>query len=119
MPELKKFTPVLRVKDLPAALSFYRRLGFAIDFEHKFAENEKSHYAGLSRDGQSLHLSTFEENGQTNTLVFATVEDIDGLYKELTDADVTCRTPEDMSWGQREMTVRDLDGNALRFAMPI
>jgi hypothetical protein len=31
----------------------------------------------------------------------------------------TALLPEDMVWGQREMSIRDLDGNVLRFAMPI
>ena len=119
MPHLNKFTPIFRVKDLPAALSFYTRIGFAIDLEFKFSENHKTHYAGVSRDGQSLHLSTFGENGQTNTQVFVTVDDIDALHSEFVEAGLNCPAPEDMEWGQREMSLRDLDGNALRFAMPI
>jgi len=119
LPHLVKFTPILRVKDLPAALSFYTRVGFAIDFEFKFSENDRPHYAGVSRDGQSLHLSTFGENGQTNTQVFVTVDDIDALHSEFAKAGLNCLAPEDMVWGQREMSIRDLDGNVLRFAMPI
>lgn len=113
MPKLKEFTPVLRVKDLPVALEFYRRVGFAIDFEFQ------GRYAGISRDGQTLHLSTVGENGQIKTQVFVTVDDIDGLYDELVKAGVDCPyAPEDMEWAQREMSIRDPDGNALRFAMP-
>ena len=97
MVKLSKLTPILCVTDLQTALAHYRRLGFSVDFEFKFPENERTHYAGVTRDGQTLHLSTFAENGQIKSQVFVTVEDIDALYEELWAAGVECVAPLDQS----------------------
>ena len=119
MPRLEKFTPILRVKDLPAALGFYTRVLVSKEsFKFKFSENDRTHYAGVSRDGQSLHLSTFEENGQANTQVFVTVDDV-VRHSEFAKAGLNCLAPEDMVWGQREMIFEISMAMLLRFAMPL
>jgi catechol 2,3-dioxygenase-like lactoylglutathione lyase family enzyme len=51
-PILKAITPILFVRDVSAATTFYEtKLGFAIDFLH----GEPPFYGSVSRNGACLH----------------------------------------------------------------
>jgi len=52
----------------------------------------------------------------THEKMVLVVEDVDALHAELKTRGVTIDLePTDQSWGNREMYVRDPDGNSIRF----
>ena len=72
---------------------------------------------GLTRDGVWLHLSSFSGDGVAGGVVYVGVEEVDALHAELLAKGVTIDSgPVDQTWGNREMYVRDPDGNSIRFA---
>jgi catechol 2,3-dioxygenase-like lactoylglutathione lyase family enzyme len=73
---------------------------------------------GLSRDGVWLHASSFSGDGVSGGVVNLLVDDVDALHAELEGKGVAIALqPTDQTWGNREMYVRDPDGNTLRFLM--
>jgi uncharacterized glyoxalase superfamily protein PhnB len=112
----KQAIPVLHVTNSLAAEEFYcRRLGFHTDFANR-GDAADPCYMGVSRDDAQIHLSSFPGDGRTGGVVFVTVDDVDALYADLRRAGVPIALePTDQTWGNREMYVRDPDGNCMRF----
>jgi len=115
---LKLAISVLHVSDSVAAEDFYcNRLGFRRQFAHRVDVTKLNPcYMGLSRDGVSLHVSSFSGDGVSGGVVFLLVDDLDGLHAELVAKGVPIALePTDQSWGNREMHIKDADGNSIRF----
>ena len=71
---------------------------------------------GVARDGVTLHLSSFSGDAVPGGVAFLLVDDLDGLHAELVAKGVPIALePTDQTWGNREMYVRDPDGNKLAF----
>jgi uncharacterized glyoxalase superfamily protein PhnB len=71
---------------------------------------------GLTRDAAEIHVSSFSGDGVSGGVVFLVVEDVDALHTELVAKGVQIDLePTDQSWGNREMYVKDTDGNSIRF----
>jgi catechol 2,3-dioxygenase-like lactoylglutathione lyase family enzyme len=52
-------------------------------------------------------------------VVYLLVDDVDGLHEELLRKKVRIDLePTDQTWGNREMYVKDPDGNSIRFIRP-
>lgn len=115
---LKHAVPVLHVSSCAAAAAFYRALGFREEFALRpDPARPDPCYMGVSRDGVWLHLSSFSGDGVPGCVVFIAVADVDALHRELVAHGVTIETgPVDQTWGNREMYVKDPDGNSIRFA---
>jgi uncharacterized glyoxalase superfamily protein PhnB len=114
----KSAIPVLHVSSSAAALEFYcERLGFRQEFAYRIDEAKPDPcYMGLTRDGVKLHLSSFSGDGVSGGVVFLLVEDVDRLYGELLAKGVPIALkPTNQSWGNREMYLKDTDGNSIRF----
>jgi catechol 2,3-dioxygenase-like lactoylglutathione lyase family enzyme len=114
--------PILRVANIGRAVSFYCSvLGFRKDFQYSNGPHGPD-YAGVSIDGHALHLSTFPGDGPGRTATYFYVDDVDGHYAAFREAglsdDAVVFEPTDQTWGQREVYVRDPDGNVLRFGSP-
>jgi catechol 2,3-dioxygenase-like lactoylglutathione lyase family enzyme len=110
--------PVLHVTSSAAVEEFYcNRLGFRQEFAHRFDEATPDPcYMGLVRDGVRLHVSSFSGDGVSGGVVFLLVDDVDGLHQELLRKGVRIDLePTDQTWGNREMYVKDPDGNSIRF----
>jgi catechol 2,3-dioxygenase-like lactoylglutathione lyase family enzyme len=110
--------PVLHVGSSAAAEDFYcNRLGFRREFAYRLDENKPDPcYMGLARDGVELHVSSFSGDGGSGGVVFLLVEDVDALHAELVAKGVPIALePTDQTWGNREMYVKDADGNSIRF----
>lgn len=115
---LKLAIPVLHVSSSAAAEDFYsKRLGFRRTFVYRIdARREDPCYMGLERDGVSLHVSSFSGDGVAGGVVFLLVQDVDALHAELVAKGVAIDLPPtDQTWGNREMYVKDPDGNSIRF----
>jgi uncharacterized glyoxalase superfamily protein PhnB len=117
----KMAIPVLHVNRSLAAEDFYcNRLGFRREFAYRIDEAKADPcYMGLTRDKAELHLSSFSGDAVPGGVVFVVVESVDDLYEELTRKNVSIALkPTNQSWGNREMYVRDPDGNSIRFVVP-
>jgi uncharacterized glyoxalase superfamily protein PhnB len=115
---LKLAIPVLHVTNSAVAAEFYcNGLDFRQDFAHRGDETMPDPcYIGLSRDETRLHVSSFSGDGVSGGVVFLLVDDVDGLDEELIRKGVRIDLePTDQTWGNREMYVKDPDGNSIRF----
>jgi catechol 2,3-dioxygenase-like lactoylglutathione lyase family enzyme len=106
--------PVLPVRDVPRAVTFYReRLGFTPLFE-------LGPYAGVKRGAAELHL---DGSGPPTPPISAriAVRDVDALYAELERQRVIHpQEPlETKPFGMRQFSVLDADGNRITFAQPV
>ena len=113
--------PVLHVSRSLTAEDFYcNQLGFRRAFAYRIDEAKADPcYMGLTRDNAELHLSSFSGDGVAGGVVFVVVASVDDLYEELTRKNVSIALqPTNQSWGNREMYVRDPDGNSIRFVVP-
>ena len=107
-----RFAPIFSVRDLDAALDFYRRLGFTV------RPYRGGGYGFAVRDGVELHLGV--PNGEHRpATAYLFVDDADQLAAEWRAAGVEVHTPEDTEWGQHEGALVDPDGNTIRFGSPL
>lgn len=116
----KLAVPVLHVASSSAAEAFYcGQLGFRREFEYRpVPDNQDPCYLGVSRDGAWLHLSSFPGDGVPGGVVYLLVDHIEEMYEELLRNSVAIdMEPTDQTWGNREMYIRDADGNSLRFVL--
>ncbi len=102
----EEIIPIFHVKDGYKAAEWYKRLGFQIEGEHRFAPGLPL-YLFLARGEVHLHLSEHEGDARPNTLVYFYVQDVDVIAAEF-GVEVT-RQP----WA-REVALTDPDGNRLR-----
>ena len=112
--------PVLHVRSSAKAEEFYcRQLGFAVHSAYRFDEKKPDPaYIVLTRDGVWLHVSSFSGDGVAGQCVFLAVDDVDATYEELKRKGVKFdMEPTDQTWGNREVYLRDPDGNSIRFTM--
>ncbi|WP_422507673.1 bleomycin resistance protein [Stenotrophomonas sp. GZD-301] len=108
--------PQLRMTDATRSVPFYQQLGFAIDWEHRFADGMPL-FVQISRAGQQLFLSEHAGDCEPGGAVYFRVADVDALHAAFVAAGAPVfRAPADMPWGGREMMVVDPDHNRLRFA---
>lgn len=116
---LKGFSAVFTVRDVPASLAFYRdRLGFGL----RFGMGEPPSYAIIERDTVSLHLMPASQSpdGLGTSSIYVYVEDVDALHSELVGKGCAIDFgPEDLSYGMREIAVRDPDGNRITLGAPV
>ncbi len=108
---------VLAVRDLPAALEHYRRLGFDV------RAYEGGGYGYAARDGANFHLNVFArlDPWENTSTVYLYVDDADALYTEWRTSGVTGQffEPENTEYGLREGAHSDRDGNLIRFGSPL
>lgn len=109
---------IMPVRDISAALTRYKQLGFHGIPYNAANEHGQPFYAFLWRDGINLHLTLAPDlDPHSNTsAAYLYVDDPDALYAEWR---AVCpggelRQPENTSWGMREMSYSDPDGNLLR-----
>jgi catechol 2,3-dioxygenase-like lactoylglutathione lyase family enzyme len=109
---------ILPVTDVAAAVDRYTRLGFTGRIYRERTPDDKPFYAFLRRDGVDIHLALMSDlDPLANTsAVYLYVDEPDALYAEWSalKPDGELRKPEDTTWGMREMSYSDPDGNLLR-----
>lgn len=104
----EEMIPIFHVKDGKATATWYARLGFEIEGEHRFAP-ELPLYLFLRRGNIHLHLSEHKGDARPNTLVYFWVHDVDTIATEF---GVSVKQ---QPWA-REIELTDPDGNRLRIA---
>jgi uncharacterized glyoxalase superfamily protein PhnB len=110
--------PVLHVSDSTGAEAFYcDALGFEIQFAYRPNHAERDPcYMGLKRDSATIHVSSFAGDAVAGGVVYLVVQDVDAVYRSLHLRGVAIDlAPTDQSWSNREMYVKDRDGNSIRF----
>ena len=123
-----RVVPIIKVTEIQKALDFYcSRLGFVEDFKYSAPGNGPA-YAGISLDGNQIHLSTFAGDGVAGTATYFYVDDVDAVFARFLAAGLRTpgnpnspveEGPVDQTWGMREVYVRDPDGNTMRFGSPL
>ena len=109
---MTKVVPFLRVADAEASAEWYARLGFTIDWRHRFAPDLPLFVSISNGEGQ-IFLSEHTGDARPDALVYVYVDAVDavaaefGVEVELTPYDV------------RETEIRDPDGNRLRIGTPV
>ena len=118
---LKIAIPVLHVRSSVAAEEFYsKQLGFRQDFAYRPFGKLDSCYMGFSRDDARFHVSSFSGDAVAGGVVYLLVDDVDSIHKEFVAKDVTIDTgPINQDWGNRELYVKDPDGNCIRFTQEL
>jgi catechol 2,3-dioxygenase-like lactoylglutathione lyase family enzyme len=108
--DAEEVMPILRVADAARAVRWYERLGFAQQWEHRFAPGLPA-FVEIARGRVRLFLSEHEGDARPDTLVYLRLHDLDAVAAEFG------LTPQDAPWG-RELHLTDPDGNRLRIGPP-
>ena len=102
--------PILRVADAAAAVSWYERLGFTREWEHRFEPGMPA-FVSIARGRARLFLSEHQGDARPDTLIYLVVGDIDAVVAEFG------RPAGEPPYGC-EIELRDPDGNRLRVSTP-
>ena len=104
--------PFLRVADAEASAEWYARLGFEIEWRHRF-EPGLPLFIAMSIGEARIFLSEHTGDARPNTLLYLYVDDVDTVAAEFGVA-VTLA-----SYDVRETEIRDPDGNRIRIGTPV
>ena len=123
--------PFIRCSDITKSLKFYTGI---LDFSVALWPDPDpaefmSRYSLLERDGCRLHLSAHSGDGAFGNVIYVRVHDVDDLYRRMVDRGLctdmsmeysALRIPlTDQSWGSREFSVTDPDGNKITFGQDL
>jgi len=103
---------VLHVKDMPAALAYYRdKLGFAVTFGWE----DPPRYVCLCLGDCAIHLNSYDPPvAPSHVAIFC--KGIDALYETLAARGVAIAVPiADRTYGMRDFSVIDPEGHRLDF----
>jgi uncharacterized glyoxalase superfamily protein PhnB len=106
------------VTDSKAAEDFYcRQLGFRLASVYRpDPQRADPAYLTIVRDEAVVHVSSFSGDGVAGGVASVIIDDVDALHREFVAKGVSVDLPPtDQTWGNREMYVKDTDGNCLRF----
>ena len=111
--------PTLHVGDFAVSREFYENaLGFQVDWVWRGNENAPA-FSQISCEDALIYLTERNEGGG-GTLLHVYVENVDEWYNRLLANNIPVDSmPHDEAWGNREMQIRDPDGNCLRFCTPL
>ncbi len=112
----QRVIPALRITNYERSKDFYViGLGFTVMWEHRF-EAHFPVFASIQRDGMEIYLTEHTGDCQVGGLVHFIMDDIDVLYEEFRGRSVKVHEkPNNDLDGLRCMTIKDPDGNQLRF----
>jgi uncharacterized glyoxalase superfamily protein PhnB len=114
--KLQAAIPEMHVSSARAAVDFYRRLGFECDSAWRPDKTKEDPcFMSFVRDGIRVFVTSFRD-GAVGATLYVYVDDVDALYVEFVRKGIPMPAPPvDQTWGTREFSVRDPDGNSLRF----
>src|ERR1700753_4176461 len=124
-----KIVPVIKCSDLQRSLEFYME---TLDFLWRWPETAEQELANgvayLAKDGAALMLSRHAGDGKFGSLQRVFVDDVDeryetfrarGLHTTSRPESPIHTAPVNQTWGLREFSVSDPDGNGLCFCGPL
>lgn len=111
---MQAVVPTLQIRDYARSRRFYvDGMGFRIDWEWR-PQPDQPVFLQISRAGMRLYLSEREGECPTGALVHLYVTDVDAWQAELLSRGILAEHPPvNQPWGNRELLVRDPDGNRL------
>jgi hypothetical protein len=117
--DFTSIAPIVPVRNLDAALTRYRLLGFDTR-----AYQGPQRYGFVDRGAVSIHLTEWAEHDPLSTAasVYLYVSDADALYEDwlrLDDLEGHLHPPQDTPWGLREFAYVDADGTLHRIGSPL
>lgn len=113
---LFKGVPTFRITDYKKAMEFYVEfLGFSIDWEHKFGDNEPI-YMQISKNGLVLHLSE-NKRFKTGVIIFVETKGIELFHSSISKNKSKYLVPNILitNWNTKQLEIEDPFGNLLRF----
>lgn len=114
----QRVIPALRITQYERTKEFYlEKLGFILEWEHRFAPHLPV-FASISRDGMQIYLSEHTGDCQVGGLVHFLIPDVHQWHQEFVEKGVIIREAPNKDLGFWNMTIKDSDGNALRFMEP-
>ena len=123
--------PFVKCSEITELLSFYTEV---LDFNVLQAPDHDptafmSKYALLERKGDRIHLSSHSGDGAFGNLFYIPVEDVDIIYNQFihnglqteAEEEKSCVVikPVEQTWGMKEFSVADPDGNRITFGHEI
>ena len=116
--------PFIKCSQIKASLAFYTEI---LDFKVVQAPDPDptsfmSVYAFLERGGSHVHLSEHSGDGVFGSVIYVRVEDIEATYKTLIENGLEVKDKSGLTmelvtqtWGMKEFSVKDPDGNRITF----
>ena len=119
--------PFIKCSDVSRSLTFYTE---TLDFRVVQAPDADptsfmSKYALIERGGCLVHLSSHSGDGVFGNVVYVRVDDIDPLYRKFVANGLNTDAPDEypslrikpvvQTWGMKEFSVTDPDGNKITF----
>ncbi len=123
--------PTIKSSDISRSLEFYVGvLDFVVLQPPDSDPNAfMSKYSLISRDGCPVHLSSHGSDGVFGNILYVRVDDIEPLYNKFVANGLNTQTPNEypslrippveQTWGMKEFSVTDPDGNKITFGHPI
>ena len=108
---MASLVPFLRAADARSSAEWWARLGFEVEWEHRFALDLPL-FLALRRGDDRLFLSEHRGDARPDTLLYLYVEDADAV------ATAFGVSAADTEYGMRELELRDPDGNRVRVGSP-
>lgn len=123
--------PFIKCSSIGESLAFYTEiLDFTVNLPPSpIPDSFMSKYASLDRNGYKVHLSEHEGDGVFGNVVYIEVDNIDSLFEEFKSNGLNVSHPEklpairlfptEQTWGMKEFSVSDPDGNRIVFGQSI
>jgi uncharacterized glyoxalase superfamily protein PhnB len=109
--------PIVSVEHLPAAVSFYERLGFSQTYA--FPTEGPPAFVTVERNGSVLGFTKRDGAASDRFSYWAYVDDVDRTFASLVTAGAPVEAdPRTEPWGERVASVRDPDGNVVHIGAP-
>ena len=119
--------PLFKCRDMKEAIDFYTGI---LDFSLKYPEHVSTEdwVVDLVNGDAELMLTILVGDARPGNVVNVRVENVDELFKKYKgrgldtsnkEGSPVHQGPTDQSWGMREFYVTDVDGNTLRYGMPM
>ena len=123
--------PFIKCSDITASLRFYTAV---LDFSIRQPPDPDpqafmSMYALIERAGSLVHLSAHAGDGAYGSLNYIRVDNLDELYQQYVERGLNVTQPQSLpgirikpvqqTWGMKEFSIADPDGNRLTFGESI
>jgi hypothetical protein len=114
----QRVIPALRITQYECSKKYYvETLGFTVEWEHRFEPNFPV-FMSIIRDGMRIYLSQHSGDCQVGGLVHFVIPDVNAWHVEFRDRGAIVAEQPNNDLGFLNMTIRDPDGNQLRFMEP-
>ena len=123
----ERFTVLLNVEDVSAAIAFYGEL-FGFEVIQKFEENNSIRWASLSKDQTQLMLNEHGErsndrrrlsDSHLDVVLYIGVTDLDEIWRRVDQKGYSPSQIEIEDYGLRQFGFRDLDGYEIAVTGPL